>query len=169
MATLSPQAAASWRIDTPAEPRRLISAEGGVEDARPRVGRRGGGGRVHQRAGSGVNTAGRCSSDSTSDELPRCGDRALGDLDVAEAPEQLLEHDPHLGPGQVGAQAVVRADAERDVGVRAAVDEHLVGAVEHRLVPVGRLVEQEDLVARLQRLAVQLVVLGDRAGERHHR
>ncbi len=64
-------------------------------------------------------------------------------------PEQLLEHDPHLGPGQVGPEAVVGADAEGDVGVGAPVDAELVGRVEHVLVPVRRLVEHEHLVARL--------------------
>ena len=68
-------------------------------------------------------------------------DRA-GQLHVGDAREQLLEHHLHLGAGQVGAEAEVRAAAaEGDVHrvrVVLAADVEGVGVVEDVLVAVGR-------------------------------
>ena len=69
--------------------------------------------------------------------------------DVGQPVEQVLEHDPDLHAGEVGAEAEVRAaPAEGDVGVGVAPDVEGVGVVEDALVPVGRGVEEDDLVAR---------------------
>ena len=60
----------------------------------------------------------------------------------------------------------MRADPEREVRVRVAVDAQLVGRVEHVLVAVGRLVEHEHLVAGLEVDAAVGVVGGDGAARR---
>ena len=71
-----------------------------------------------------------------------------GLADVGHAVEQVLEHDPDLHAGQVGAEAEVgAAAAEGDVGVGVAPDVEGVGVVEDALVAVGRGVEEDDLVA----------------------
>ena len=57
----------------------------------------------------------------------------------------------------------MRAEAERDVLVRAALDVEAVRVVELRLVAVGRLVEQHALLALVQLLAHELGVVRDRA------
>ena len=68
--------------------------------------------------------------------------------DVGQAVEEVLEHDPDLHAGQVGAQAEVgAAAAEGDVRVGVPADVEDVGMLEDVLVPVGRGVEEDDLVA----------------------
>ena len=77
---------------------------------------------------------------------------------------------PQFGPGQVGAQAEVRAAAtETEVRVGRAGDVELSGAVEHRLVAVGRAVEQRHLLAGLDLRAGQFGVDGRMPGEVQHR
>ena len=57
------------------------------------------------------------------DEVGPQSDHVAGELHVGHAWQQLLEHHPHLEPGQRGAQAEVRAaGAEREVAVRRARD-----------------------------------------------
>ena len=61
-----------------------------------------------------------------------------------------------LAPGEVGAEAEVRARAaEADVGVRVAADVEALGVVEHARVAVGGAVEQDDLVALVEVVARQ--------------
>ena len=79
-----------------------------------------------------------------------------------EAGQQLLEHDPHLEPGQVGAQAVVDAVAEGEVGVGAAPEVEADRVDEDLLVPVGRALPEQHLVPGPDRVARQ--VGGDRGG-----
>ena len=68
--------------------------------------------------------------------------------DVGEVAEELAEHHRDLAPGQVGAEAEVRArGAEADVGVGVAQHVEALGVLEHVLVAVGRVVEEDDLVA----------------------
>ena len=71
-----------------------------------------------------------------------------GQLDVLEAGDELLEERPDLEAGQVGAEAVVAAEAEAEVlvGVGAGhVEGERVG--EDPLVAVGRLVGEQQPVA----------------------
>ena len=58
----------------------------------------------------------------------------------------------------------MRAEPEGDVVVVGPTDVVGVGSVEHLLVAVGRAVHQHQLVAGVELLAVQLVVLGDEPG-----
>ncbi len=86
-------------------------------------------------------------------------------MDVGHPVEQVLEHDPDLHAGQVGAEAEVgSAAAEGDVGIGVAADVEGVGVVEDGLVAVGRDVEEDDLVVRLDRLAAELDVDGRLCG-----
>ena len=77
--------------------------------------------------------------------------------------QQLLEHHAQLEAGERLAEAEVRAEAERDVLVRVALDVEAVRVGELRLVAVRRLVEQHALLAFVQLLAHELDVVGDRA------
>ena len=77
--------------------------------------------------------AGSRSRDEDRQRLPTPdggGGRQLGpvpvDVPLREAPEQLVERHPALEAGQRGAEAEVRAVAERDVGADLAVDVELV-------------------------------------------
>ncbi len=71
-----------------------------------------------------------------------------GELEVGQAHEQLLEHHLQLEPGERLAEAEVRAEPERDVLVRVALDVEAERVVELRLVAVRRLVQQHALLAR---------------------
>ena len=91
-------------------------------------------------------------------------------VDVGQAVEQVLEHHLDLHAGQVGPQAEVRAAAaEGDVGVGVPADVEDVGVLEDVLVAVGRGVEEDDLVALLDRRPAQLEVAGGGAAEVHDR
>ena len=68
---------------------------------------------------------------------------------VGHAGQQPLDHDAQLQAGQLVAQAEVGAEAERHVRVGVARDVEGVRVLEDRLVPVGRRVEQEQLLALL--------------------
>ena len=71
-----------------------------------------------------------------------------GHLDRGEPVEQLTENDPGLDTGQRRPQAEVRSEPEAQVGVGMAVDAELVGVgPEHRLVTVGRGVDQQQGIA----------------------
>ena len=84
--------------------------------------------------------------------------------------DELLEHDPDLHTGQVGAEAEVRAAAaEADVFVGGAQDVEAERVVEHVFVAVGRDVPDADLVARRHGLAPQHGVPSDVAAEVHDR
>ena len=89
------------------------------------------------------------------DEVGRpAGQRAAldGEAEVGQAGQQPLDHDLELQPGQLVAQAEVGAEAEGHVRVGAAGDVEGVGVVEDRLVAVGRRVEEEELLARPDRV-----------------
>ena len=60
-------------------------------------------------------------------------ERVLGD-----APVPLAQRDAQLGAGEVGAEAAVDADAERDVAVGLAVEAHDVAVGELGFVGVRR-------------------------------
>ena len=79
---------------------------------------------------------------------------------LGDPPQQLLEHHADLEARERRAEAEVRPEPERDVVVVLAEHVERVRLVEHGLVAVRRAVHQQDLVARADRLAVQLVVLG---------
>ncbi len=66
---------------------------------------------------------------------------------AGEAPQDLLEHDPRLQPGEAGVQAQVLAEPERHVRrAHRPVDVEPVGrGPECRLVPVPRVVEQDEV------------------------
>ena len=89
----------------------------------------------------------------------------MGDGVVPEAPQGLFEHDSHLHSGEVGAEAAVAADTEGEIPVGLTVEKHLVGAVEHLGIAVGRAPEQEYRLAGGNRAPPDLDVSGDRAGE----
>ena len=61
--------------------------------------------------------------------LQRDGVR-VGQLEVGEAAEELLDGHPQLQSGEVRAEAAVDAEPERGVAVLQPVDHDLVGAVE---------------------------------------
>src|SRR5829696_6085045 len=81
-------------------------------------------------------------------------------LDVRQAFDHLAHGRLDLGPGQAGAEAVVlAAAAERHVLVGRPADVEGVVVREHVLVPVGRRVVDDDLVALGDRHTPQLGVL----------
>ena len=83
----------------------------------------------------------------------------VGELEHREALEPHLEGDPQLHAGQVRAGAAVDAEAERGVAVDLAVDDHLVGPLEHLGIAVGRRERQQHPVLGLHRAAVEVHVL----------
>ena len=64
--------------------------------------------------------------------------RRRREFDVADGREQLLEEQPEAEPGEVGAEAEVLADAERELQVRRALDPEAVRIVENGRVTVRR-------------------------------
>src|SRR3546814_3510633 len=82
---------------------------------------------------------------------------------VGEALRELLQRYPHRQPGHVGTEAEVRAEAEGHVRVGVPRQVDLEGLVEHRLVAVGRWVDECDAVTGPHRPAVDLAVGGDLA------
>src|SRR5439155_20289192 len=89
--------------------------------------------------------------------------RPAGDLEIGQPAQQLAKHDRRLAPREVRTQTVMSARAaEADVLVRLAQDVEAVRIREHRLVAVGRVVPEHDLLARAQLLTAELGVL--RAG-----
>src|SRR5690606_29585145 len=79
--------------------------------------------------------------------------------DVGDLVGDLVEHQPDLHAGQVGADAVVRAvAAEAQMRVGVAQDVEAERVVEHVLVVVGRTVEQPGALTRLDRYAADLGV-----------
>src|SRR5579863_7927673 len=70
-----------------------------------------------------------------------------GGVDVGEVAEELSVHHRDLSPGQVGAEAEVRTGGpEADVGIGMAQHVEALGVLEHVLVAVGRVVEEDALV-----------------------
>src|SRR5436309_897031 len=92
------------------------------------------------------------------------------DVDVGQAVQQLVEHHLDLAPGEVRAQAEVRAARpEAEVVVRRARGVETVGIAPERLVAVRRVVPEDDLVAGADRLPAELRVVRRRAPEVDHR
>ncbi len=90
---------------------------------------------------------------------PRPFDRT-GDLDVAHAVAELVEHDANLEARQVGTETVVHAVAESEVRVRIAGEVEAEGLGEHTLVAVRGGLPEHDLVAGVHRLAEKVEVAG---------
>ena len=97
----------------------------------------------------------------------RCAADERGGRQVVAQPDpeaqhrsgELLDRDPDLHAGQVGADAVVRAvAAEGDVRVGAAQDVEAVRLVKDLVVEVGRAVEQHQPLALFDRHAAELGV-----------
>ena len=87
----------------------------------------------------------------------------VGEREIGDAIEHPVEQHAQFQPGEVGAEAEVRADPEREVVVGLAVGLERLRIVEVLLVEVGRLIHQQHLVAGVQLLAAELEVPGDRA------
>src|SRR5262245_14633322 len=77
-----------------------------------------------------------------------------GGLVAGEGGEGRPEHDAHLEPRQIRAEAEVHAVAEGEMRVRLAPDVELHGALEDELIAVRRALPIEDLVAGLDGVAV---------------
>src|ERR1700756_3538444 len=60
------------------------------------------------------------------------------DPERRDAPEELAERDAQLPPGEVGAQAAVRAGDERQVPVRRAIEAEAARVLELGRIVVGR-------------------------------
>lgn len=82
--------------------------------------------------------------------------RSAGEPEVAEVGREGPEDGAELPAGEVGAEAEVLAVAEGDMGVRVAADIEAVGVGELALVSVGRGVPEDDGVAGVDVLALQL-------------
>src|SRR3954469_13024764 len=94
----------------------------------------------------------------------------LAGLDVGQPREQLGEDRAQLRAGQRRAQTVVRpAAAEADVMIGVAGDVEGPWVREGVVVPVARVVEEHDLLALADRLAVQLGVARGGPPEGQHR
>ena len=78
-------------------------------------------------------------------------------------PVPFLERDLQLSPGEVGAEAAVRAAGEAEVVAARAVDDELVRPIEDPRVAVGGGDQPVDHVALLERAAVELGVGRDLA------
>ena len=88
---------------------------------------------------------GRCLMPLMKLDRSRSGSPVAG---CGKAAEELPVHDHDLAPGQMGAQTEVGAGgSEADVGVGVAQDVEVLGVVEDVLVAVGRVVEEDALVA----------------------
>src|SRR5215472_6942320 len=89
-----------------------------------------------------------------------------GQLEPADAGQQLLQQDAQLQPGQMAAEAVVWAAlAKAQMVIRLASDVEGVRMVEDRLVAVARCVPHNHLVAGPDRRVVQPYVTGGRTPE----
>src|ERR1700761_2012039 len=82
------------------------------------------------------------------DELRQQQRRFFGGDDVWYLVAQFIEEHPDLATGQICAEAEMRtATTESPMRIRGARHVELPGVAERRLVTVGRVVEQRDLVA----------------------
>src|SRR6185437_5622646 len=93
----------------------------------------------------------------------------LACLDIGDDAHHLPEDGVELYAGQRYAEAVVRATStEAKVAVGAARDVELPRALERALVAVARVVEEDHLLPRRERLAVQLDLARGGAAEGEH-
>src|ERR1700688_662 len=80
-------------------------------------------------------------------------------LNILEALEDFFPNDLQLQFGQSQSDAAVNAEAEGDVGARpGAVNNELVGTIDHLFVTVARDVPHHDLVVLFDLLAAELDV-----------
>ena len=118
----------------------------------------------------GSSSAGRCLIPLMKFDWSRSG--SPDGADVGHPLEQLLEHHGDLAPGQVGAEAEVRARARRSRGGRSACGRGRSGTG-RRTPAASRLAEavpEHDLVALVEGLVADAgAVLGDGAPEVDHR
>ena len=84
------------------------------------------------------------------------GHLAIADPVAGHSAMPLFQSHPELHPRQVRAEAAVRAASEGDVPVWLSVGAELVRRFEHRLVTIGRGVEQAQGFAGGDLLVVQL-------------
>src|SRR5215469_14359649 len=85
------------------------------------------------------------------------------------AGQHLIEQRAHLGAGEMGSQAEVRAVTEHQVGIRVAADVKTVRASEDGLVAVGRGERDDYLVSFADALPAEFAVSGCRPAEDHDR
>ena len=94
---------------------------------------------------------------------------AVSQLDVIQAPEQLLQGYPQVQPSQIRAGAAVRPGAEAEMPVPLASEIESVRVTELSVVPVSRAPVDEDLVALLDRATAELGVTHCRPADRDER
>ena len=95
--------------------------------------------------------------------MERCSGWSVASSRSGRRRSEPFEHGVQLEPGEAGAEAEVGAEAEREVVVRRTLDVEAVRLVELRFVEVRRLVQEQNLVAGAEPLALELDVAGDRA------
>src|SRR5215211_4974629 len=88
------------------------------------------------------------------------------DLVVGDPAQNGRQRDLDLAARQRRAEAAVGTDPERDVPVRLAVDEHLVGSVEDLLIAVARRPHEQHAIAFGDRTATDLDVSLRRSRQR---
>ena len=86
---------------------------------------------------------------------------SVGEAEVRDPPQPLLEGDDQLAAGEMGAEATMPAGGERQVLGELAPELELVGVVELARIPIGRGQPEPHDVALLHRAAVEVDVLGD--------
>src|SRR5690349_10129742 len=107
----------------------------------------------------------RAEAGAASSSSPAALDQLLagGDTEVGDQAQPLLDGDPHLAPGEVHAQAPVRAVGEAHVVVALAVDDELLAALPVVGIAVGRRHQPIHHVALLELDAVERDVARDLA------
>ena len=147
-----------------------------MEHRRHRCGRR----RVHvgseavgyrRAVRSGVRRSGAAASERQG--LEAAQDNAVAEpgpvfeqLDLREALQQRLEDDPALKPRERGAQAIMDAPAQGQVGTLGTADVEAVGMVEGLRVAIGGADQEDDVVLPAQFEPVHLAVREGAAEER---
>ena len=105
----------------------------------------------------------------TADEDRRRLLRLAGELNVLDSREELLEEDPHLQAGEVGAQAEVDSVGERELLVVRASHVESTRGSEDGFVPVRRQVGEVDGVAGWDRAGYNGAILRGGSDELLHR
>ena len=93
----------------------------------------------------------------------------IGELELGNAFQPGLQRDPQLEAGQVRTGAAVDAGAERDVAVVLAVEDHVVGVLEHVGVAVGGRERHQHPIALVDRTPGELDVLARQPRHRDRR
>ena len=92
-----------------------------------------------------------------------------GEFDRIESLGQLSKHRLQFKPREVGAQAIVFANAKGQVRVRLAADIEPVRIFKNFIVAIGRWIKHSDDIALEDLLAVQLRIRGRDAAELDYR